>query len=125
MQSNPQIIRDLLSPDDIHELKSGLTKWTSAAAHAPTERQRFSFARYSIFDEPTRAALQSSGVADMPPSLNLARQATQRCRQVVRVGGAVLTVCPSDFNPEGKWTPLGIEGFEKVAAVHVALSPYR
>ena len=126
MPANPTIIRSLLTATAVSQLRNDLEKWIAAASHAPTEQQRFSFARYQLFTPDTEGALRESGVADMPPALNALRQSARtKLKADSSWSAAVVTICPTEHDEQGPWAPLGIPGFEKVAAVHVALSPYR
>ena len=126
MPANPTIIRRLLAPEDVTELLTSLERYTGQAAADDSNPIRLAFARYQLFTEETETALKASHVADMPPTLDgLRRIVRDHLKGASTWSGAVVTASPDTSSSEDHWKVLGITGFEKVAAVHVALSPYR
>ncbi|MEE2789247.1 MAG: hypothetical protein VX589_18060 [Myxococcota bacterium] len=126
MSANPTIIRGLLDPAALHELTTALSPWFSAASQAASVDQSFAFARYELFTPETESALKANRVADMPSALNHLRQiARQSIRGRATWSAAVLAIGSATPTEDNDWKTLGFSGFERVAAVHVALSAYR
>ena len=126
MSANPTIIRNFLNSNEITDLKSALGPWFSAAAQAESVDQSFAFARYELFTAETEDALKAHRVSDMPSALNHLRQiARQHIEGQSTWSAAVLAIGSANPSESTDWKTLGFEGFERVAAVHVALSAYR